>query len=58
MDKQVSKVNKSDGRDIWSMSYSLGKEAFRLGFQGPLQLTGNALREWVFGWHEEKDNGN
>lgn len=55
MDRQVSKINKSDGRDRFWKCYSAGREAYRTGFQGPLNLSKTALLEWIYGWNEEKE---
>lgn len=58
MDRQVSKINKSDGRDYWHKCYIAGKEAYRAGFQGPLILRTTALQEWIAGWNDEKEKHN
>jgi ribosome modulation factor len=56
MDKQVSHVNKSDGRDDWYYDHVEGKEAYRYGIElDECPYYGVSQQEWCQGWNEAKD---
>lgn len=61
MDRQVSKINKSDGRDSFFKAFCEGKEACRKS-RTLWHVEGNPYdkgtichKEWNFGWSEQRE---
>ena len=61
MDRQVSKINKSDGRDTFLRTFQEGVSAFLRGIwinQDPYQYRENKKlsQEWRAGWRKEEES--